>query len=53
MLFFSCPKCNFGVITNFGKRILDYDVPQEELKRRVATHPYTIEILRKEVRTTR
>ena len=49
---FSCEKCGHKVITNFGKRIVDYvDASQEELKRMVATHPYTIEILRKEVKT--
>ncbi len=45
---YRCPKCNYKVVTDYGQRIMGYvDASQEELKRRVANHPYTIEILRK------
>ncbi len=45
---FACPKCNHKIVARYGRRTIDYvDASQEELKRRVAVHPYTIEILRK------
>lgn len=45
---YRCPRCNYKIVTDYGERIINYvNASQEELKRRVANHPYTIEILRK------
>ncbi len=43
---YRCPKCNYKIVTEYGQIVLDCGGSQEEMKRMVATHPYTIEITR-------
>jgi len=44
---YRCPKCGCEIVCGFGQRMLDYEVPQEELKRMILNAPEAIEILRK------
>lgn len=44
---YRCPFCGIEVVTGFGQQMIDYEVPQETLKKILSKSKNPIEILRR------
>jgi len=44
---YKCPDCGYEVVLDFGRMMIDYQVPQEQLKKMVTNASEVVEIRRK------